>query len=186
MLEKTQSSWIVNGKVPLIFFHFSGISVDGENRISKFSDQFDLISRPELADLFAEYRGLLIGHGIRNTSRDRYAFGYFNNGELVNKLQRAAYSAGPDRFAPANPFDAAGPFYRWARRHHLQDRQDSVGMYGRKAYNKSDVRIRLVNKALRLTLRLLGADRYTILMKYLAYASVLRNQKDVFEDTPAG
>ena len=38
---------------------------------------------------------------------------------------------------------------------------------------------------LRLALRLLGADRYTILMKYLGYVSVLRNQKDILGDTPA-
>jgi hypothetical protein len=39
-----------------------------------------------------------------------------------------------------------------------------------------------VNSLLRMALRLLGADRYTVLMKYLAYISVLRNQKDIFSD----
>jgi hypothetical protein len=32
---------------------------------------------------------------------------------------------------------------------------------------------------MRLVLRLAGADRYTVLMKYLEFASVLRNQKDI-------
>ncbi len=157
-LEKTQTSWVVNGTMPLVFFHFSGISIDGGNRISKHTDQFDLTSRPDLAELFRYYRQCLVSNGIRKVSCYSYAFGHF-------------------------AFTAEGPFYRWARRRHLQRHQDSVGQYGRNTYSKADVRIRLVNTMLRLALRLLGADRYTILMKYLEYASVLRNQKDIFSDT---
>ncbi len=184
VLEKTPTSWVVNGKEPLIFFHFSGISVDGGIRISKYGNQFDLTSRPDLAELFAEYRDRLVSHGIRDFSRYPYAFGYFNNGMLVNKLQRAAYAANLDKFSSANPFDSTGHFYAWARKNHLQDRQDTVGQFNRQTYNSADKRVRLVNRLLRLALRLLGADRYTILMKYFAYVSVLRNEKGVFGDTP--
>ena len=182
-LEKTQTSWVVNGTTPLVFFHFSGISVDGGDRISKHTEQFGLTSRPDLAELFRHYRQCLVSNGIREFSNYRYAFDHFDNGTLVNRLQRAAFVASEKRFGSVNPFNAEGPFYRWARRRHLQGRQDSVGQYGRKAYRKADIRIRLVNAILRLALRLLGADRYTILMKYLEYASLLRNQKDVFSDT---
>lgn len=180
MLDKQQGSWMVNG-VPLVFFHFSGIHVDGAERISKHTDQFDLVSRPELRELFSDYRSRLEEHGIRNTIAQPYAFGFFSNGKLVNKMQRAALAANLVRFGTSNPFDADGPFYRWAKRHHLQSAQESVGNYGRKAYSAADFRIRLINSLLRWTLRFLGADRYTILMKYMEYTSVLRNQKDVFE-----
>jgi hypothetical protein len=90
------------------------------------------------------------------------------------------YSGKIDKFGSADPFDAAGPFYRWAKKNRLQDRQDSVVKYGRKSYNKTDSRVRFVNAMLRFALRVLGADRYTTLMLYLAYISVLRKQKDVF------
>ena len=181
-LERTLTSWVVNGTEPLLFFHFSGISVDGGKRISKHTDQFDLVSRPDLAELFADYRERLVVNGIRDISRHTYAFGHFDNGTLVNKLQRAVFASNLEKFGSINPFDAAGPFYRWARRHHLQSHQDSIGEYSRKAYSKADIRIRIVNSMLRLTLRLLGADRYTVLMKYLEYASLLRNQKDILGD----
>jgi len=182
-LEKTQGFWFVNRNVPLIFFHFSGISIDGGNRVSKHTDQFDLTSRPDLAELFADYRQRVVSNGFGNVSGCRYAFGYFNNGVLVNKLQRAAFAANLETFGSSNPFDSAGPFYRWAKRHHLQSHQDSVEKYDRRTYSKADVKVRLVNTMMRLALRLLGADRYTILMKYLEYASLLRNQKDIFSDT---
>ncbi len=181
-LTKAQTSWMVNGTVPLLFFHFSGMNVDGGSRISKHTDQFDLISRPDLAELFATYRELLVKNGIRNVSHYRYAFGCFDDGTLVNNLQRAAFAANLDRFGQTNPFAASSPFYQWAKRRHLQSVQDSVGKYGRKSYNKTDIRVRFVNFMLRLALRLLGADRYTILMKYLEYASILRNQRDIFGD----
>lgn len=182
MLEKAQTSWVVNGTVPLIFFHFSGMNVDGGDRISKHTDQFDLAARPDLAELFSNYRERLIGNDIRSAVHYPYAFGHFDNGVLVNKLQRAAFAANLKRFGSTNPFDSDGPFYRWAKLHHLQSRQDSSEKYGRKTYSKADVRVRLINAMMRLALRLLGADRYTILMKYLEYASLLRNQKDIFGD----
>ncbi len=183
VLEKTKTSWIVNGTAPLIFFHFSGINVDGGNRISKYADQFNLDSRPDLKDLFAEYRGRLVENGIRNSIHHQYAFGSYNNGEPVNNIQRAAFAANLSRFDSANPFDADGPFYKWAKRHHLQSGPDSVGTFGRNSYSNKDIRVRIVNTMLRLALRVLGADRYTILMKYFEYGSVLRNQKDIFGST---
>jgi hypothetical protein len=183
-LEKAPASWVVNDQAPLVFFHFSGIGVDDGNTISKYSDQFNLASRPDLAELFEIYRRQLVSHGIREFSRHPYAFGQFDNGTIVNKLQRAAYAANLDEFATANPFDSIGPYYKWASSHHLQGRRDTVGQYNRASYNKSEAKVRLANTMLRLALRLLGADRYTILMKYLGYISVLRNQKDILGHTP--
>jgi hypothetical protein len=184
-VEQAGASWMVNGTSPLIFFHFSGISVDGGSRISKHTDQFDLQSRPDLAELFSNYRGCLVSNGIRDLNHHRYAFGHFDNGAPVNKLQRAAFAATPEKFGTTNPFDSCGPFYRWAKRRHLQSVEDTSEKYGRKAYSRTDVRVRFINAALRFALRVLGADRYTVLMKYLEYASILRNQKDIFEGAPS-
>lgn len=183
-MTSTQTSLLVNGENALIFYHFSGVSVDGGDRISKHSDQFSLTSRPELAELLSDYRERLVSNGIKDAGHNSYAFGHFNNGALINKLQRAAFAANLDKFGSQNPFDAANSFYGWARKHHLQSPKDSVGQFGRKTYKSSDLRVRLVNAMMRLTLRLLGADRYTVLMRYLEFASVLRNQKDVFGDPP--
>jgi len=185
VIEKRGAAWVVNGSVPLTFFHFSGMSVNGGNTISKHSEQFDLASRPDLAPLFADYRERLVRNGIGDAASHRYAFGYFDNGALVTKLQRAIFAANLERFSYGNPFDCQGPFYKWAKCHHLLSHRDSIEQYNRKAYSKSDWRIRLVHAAMRFVLRLLGPDRYTILMKYLEFAAVLRNQKDVFGDAHA-
>jgi hypothetical protein len=182
-LDKIRGSWFVNGQEPLIFYHFSGVSVDGGNTISKGYDQFDLVTRPDLAELFVDYRARLVRHGMQEMRGIRYAFGRFSNGQFVNKLQRALYSVNLDKFDSGNPFDASAPFYRWARKNRLQDSQETSGKHNRLTINRADPKVRFVNAMLRLSLRLLGADRYTVLMKYLAYISVLRNQRDVFSDT---
>jgi hypothetical protein len=184
VLERHEGAWLVNRTAPLIFFHFSGVDVDGGNRISKHCDHFNLVTRPDLSELFAYYRQLLVDNGIREMTRHRYAFGHFYDGTPITKLQRAAFAANLDTFCSSDPFDPNGPFFKWARRRHLQHGNDTVGKYGRGIYNASDTRVRLVTVLFRLALRLLGADRYTILMKYLEFASVLRNQRDILG--PAG
>jgi hypothetical protein len=181
VLSGPRESLIVNGSVPLIFYHFSGISIDGGSRISKHTEQFDLTSRPDLAPLFADYRERLASNGIREFRARKYAFGQFRNGTPINKLQRAAFAANLDRFGGSGPFDSEGPFFRWAKQRRLQSKSDTVGEFGRKAYRADDRRVRIVNGLFRWALRILGADRYTVLMKYLEFASVLRNQRDIFE-----
>ena len=180
VLEYSQNSWRVNKDMPLVFFHFSGVNVDGENLISKGYREQDLTTRLDLTSLFAHYREQLVHNKIRMLSRYEYAFGRFNNGELVNKLQRALYSVNMERFAGQDPFDVQGSFYKWAKSRHLQSSEDTANKHNRASYNKNDPRVRMINAMLRLILRLLGADRYTVLMKYLAFISVLRNQGDVF------
>jgi hypothetical protein len=179
VLEETTGSWVVNGEVPLVFFHFSGIHVDGGSRISKYTDQFTLESRPDLIRLFSDYRDRLILYGIRNNARHQYAFSHYSNGGLITNLQRAAFAANLDKFGASDPFNADGPFYAWAKRHHLLSTVDSAVKFGPQSYRATDTRVRIVNTIFRLALRVLGGDRYTILMKYFAYVSDLRNQKDI-------
>jgi hypothetical protein len=178
-LEIKNSSRVVNGNEELVFFHFSGVEVDGGDGISKHYDRIDLVLRPDVADLIAEYRKLLVENGIRDFARYQYAFGRFYDGTLINRLQRAAFAANLDQFRMSDPFDPKGPFFEWAKQRHLMSRSDTAGKYRRQSYNLSDKRVRLVNALLRLALRVLGADRYSILMKYFEYASILRNQNDI-------
>jgi hypothetical protein len=178
-VHKDQDRWVVNGSMPRVFSHFSGISADG-SEITKHSAQFNLANRPELAEMFRDYRSRLISNGIKERNLPAYGFGQFSDGTLINQLQRAAFHANLDRFGSANPFDSNGPFYLWSRQNHLQSERDSSANYNKKTYSKTDSRVRFVNGMLRLILRLLGADRYSILMKYMSHVSNLRNQKDIF------
>jgi hypothetical protein len=179
-LSQENGVWMVNEKSPLEFYHFSGISVDGGQRISKYTDVFNLNNRPDLSSIFEEYRAQLIGHGYRMFHSGKYAFGAFDNGQYINRLTRSIYAASLETFSNENPFRSSSRFYRWAKTTRLLSARDSASSYTRGSYAKTDWRLRVLHAILRLALRTLGADRYTVLSKYLAYISVFMNQSDVF------
>lgn len=179
-LSQDGGPWMVNESVPLLFYHFSGISIDGGDQISKFTDHFNLATRPDLRVLFEDYRGRLIEHGIRDAYKGKYAFGFFDNGKYVNRLTRSMYASRLEGFAGENPFSRSSRIYTWATKCHFLDKQDSANSYTSSSYSKSDVRLRLLHLMLRISLRVLGADRYTVLLKYISHISILRNQNDVF------
>jgi hypothetical protein len=179
-LSQDGGVWVVNQCVPLEFFHFSGISVDDGEQISKFSDHFDLTNRPDLRPLFEDYRAQLINHGFRTSHSGKYGFGFFDNGQYINRLTRSVYAANLEKFPGENPFSNSSRFYQWAKAARLFSARDSANSYTSRSYSKQDSRLRVLHAILRLALRVLGADRYTMLLKYLSYISVLRNQNDVF------
>jgi hypothetical protein len=186
IVEWDGSRWTVNSASEVVFYHFSGISVDGGNRISKHLDRLDLTLRPDMAKLFEEYRENALRHGIREFVRLPYAFGTFNNGRLINKLARSVYAANLAQFAEHNPFDSSGPFYIRAEEAGLLSGKDSSSTYTRKKYSEGGWKVRMLNWLLRTCLRIIGADRYTVLMKYLAFISRLRNQPELLPNSNSG
>jgi hypothetical protein len=178
-LSGPSGAWIVNKSRPLIFFHFSGVLVDGGDRISKYTDRFTLHDRPDLRLIVEDYRSRLIRHGIRDKMAEKYAFGSFDNGQPINRLTRSLYSASLERFAGENPFSSKSYFYKVAEDAGVFSFADTANTYTSKSYSKDDPRARAIHGALRMALRMLGANRYTALLKYLSHISILRNQADV-------
>jgi hypothetical protein len=178
-LSQEGEVWVVNECSPLEFFHFSGISVDDRDQISKFTDCYDLTNRSDLRLIFNDYRAQLINHGFRTYCSASYAFGAFDNGQYINRLVRSVFASNLDNFGGENPFSISSHIYEWAKRMHLLSARDSANNYKLTSYSKTDPRLRVLNAILRLALRILGADRYTVLLKYLLYVSILRNQRVV-------
>jgi hypothetical protein len=179
-LSDEADTLMVNGVDPLIFFHFSGISVDGGEQVSKNSDKFTLSNRPDLRCLFEGYREQLLHYGLRDFSGREYAFGVFDNGQPINRLTRRLYSVNLERFAGENPFRSTSGFYLWAKDKGLLGRSFSPKVQPFIRYSKTGAQARILGAALRLTLHLLGPERYLQFMKYLSYISILRNQWVLF------
>jgi hypothetical protein len=171
---------MVNQSNLLEFFHFSGISVDGGDQLSRRKNPFTLVNRPDLRQIFEDYRARLIQEGFREFKTRKYAFGMFENGQYINRLTRTLYAINIERFGDEDPFSNSSRFFTWARSAGILSVQDNAGAYSSETYVKSDFRLRMLHSMFRLALRILGADRYTVLLKYLSYVSILRNQRDVF------
>jgi glycosyltransferase involved in cell wall biosynthesis len=106
--------WTVNGQ-PLIFYHFSGLSIEDIEQISIHQNRYTLAQLPELRPLIKHYHGRLKAHGHAAARRWRYGYSRFDNGVSIPDLARQLWrsSDGEQRW-PA-PFEAAGEgsFFQW-------------------------------------------------------------------------
>lgn len=175
-LAKQGNAWMVNEHSPLLFYHFSGVAMDETDQISRHQNRFDLHSRPDLSEIFAEYRDLLRKNGMDEFRKWTYKYGTFSNGDSITQLARSLFSANENQFVEGDPFSVSGDVYRWCKSKRMLGGVDESGKFNTMTYKPSDWRIGLINGGLRLLLRILGGGRYTMLMKYLSYITVLRNQ----------
>ncbi len=173
---------------PLCFFHFSGIDPDDPAQLSRNTDRFTLAGRPDLQPLFAFYRSALGSAHDPVAEAVPYGFDRLSDGTVVTRLARRIYSRHQARWRGADPFDAAGPFARFARRHRLLAGKTPPAQNTWRQFNRQDRRVLALHRVLRATLRLLGPNRYELLMRYLAHIAVLRNQSIFLDDpgTPRG
>ena len=185
-LFQVQDSFLVtssvSGRVPLRFFHFSGIVPSDPANLSKHTNRFTLADRPDLERLFAGYKQKVLANKWQRLEETPYGFDAFSDGRAITRLARRLYAAHAERFAGSDPFDAQGPFATWARKEKLVAGKATPSKEGWKDFDPRDRRVEAVHAALRFVLRLIGPTKYELLMRYLAHISVLRNQSVFLRD----
>jgi len=177
-LTELHGKFLVNNTVPLLFFHFSGIDPLDQAQLSKHSNRHTLADRPDLAEIFCLYRTQLLRNEFEANKDCRYGYGFYSNGQPITQIARTAFAISQNSF-PGDPFLSSGRFYEWANSRGLLGTEDTSSKYNSSSYVRSDIRVKTANAALGLVLKLLGSNRYTILMKYLSFISILRNQTGV-------
>lgn len=176
VLTEDGQGYRVNGRDPLCFFHFSGIVVDDAAVLSKNTNRFTLADRPDLAKLFAEYKTKVLAQKDSDLEVIAYGFDRLSDGTSITRLARRIYAKHQTRFSGQNPFDAQSKFAYFAKRLGLVAGQSAPAKTTWKEFNPKDRRVELVHRLLKITLRVLGPNRYELLMRYLAHIAVLRNQ----------
>ena len=169
-------SYVVNGIVPLCFFHFSGLVINDPAMLSRNTNRFQMSDRPDLNELFADYRAALQLSRQPELESVPYGFGTLSDGTVVTRLARRIYSKHQGLFADQDPFDATGKFADYARRWGLVAGKEHPPKSTWKEFDARDRRVEMVHRMLKLALKLLGPNRYELLMRYLAHIAVLRNQ----------
>ena len=174
-LSEAPEGPLANG-VPLRFFHFSGIVPADAALLSKHTDRFTLTSRPDLQRVFAAYKAAVLANGDARLEALPYGFDAFSDGTTVTRLSRRLYAKHKAYFPAADPFDAEGPWLAFCRREKLVAGKAAPTKATWKEFSGTDRRVEMVHRLLRLALRMLGPNRYELLMRYLAHIAVLRNQ----------
>ncbi|HZY61825.1 MAG TPA: group 1 glycosyl transferase [Edaphobacter sp.] len=182
VLTEDEHGYRVNDSDPLCFFHFSGIVVDDAAILSKNTNRFTLADRPDLAKLFAEYKAEVLARKDSVLETIAYGFDRLSDGTSITRLARRIYAKHQARFSGQDPFDAQGEFAHFAKRLGLVAGQAAPAKATWKEFNPKDRRVEMVHRLLKMTLRVLGPNRYELLMRYLAHIAVLRNQSVFLND----
>lgn len=168
--------------VPLCFFHFSGVAIEDPEMLSKHTNRFTLADRPDLQKLFADYKQQVLASRNETSDRLPYGFDRLSDGIVVTRLARRIYAKHCLRWTGQDPFDANGRFASFARRLGLVAGRAATPKSTWKEFNSTDRRVQMVHRLLKAALKLLGPNRYELLMRYLAFISVLRNQSVFLDD----
>jgi len=180
-LLKVDNQWMVNGEWPLVFYHFSGIACDDQQQISRHQDRYDLSNRPELSEIFKGYRELLKKNELERFKQFPYAYSAFSNSNHITQIARRMYSVNEDLFKEPDPFVFDGEVHQWCKKQGFLGPVDQSEKFHSRAYRNDDPRLRSIHLVLRILLKVLDSNTYSMLMKYLSYISVLRNQKTIFK-----
>jgi hypothetical protein len=170
----------VNDSTPLAFYHFSGRTATSTELVSSNANpsvHYEISDA--LRSVFNLYRERLVANGADRYTGYKYAFGAFSNGMPVTRLIRRIYAATIEHWRNEDPFDVANKFYKSAKKAGLISRTDTSRRYNSYNLPKHDWRIRAINRFLFFLPRIIGGDKYTMLMKYLSYISVLRHQGEL-------
>lgn len=181
-LTENAANYIVNGWVPLCFFHFSGIVLNDPAMLSKNTNRFTLADRPDLMKLFQEYKTAVLANKDAVREAIVYGFDRLTDGTVVTRLARRIYAKHQARWAGEDPFDATGGFALFAKKLGLVAGKTPPGKATWKEFNAKDRRVEMVHRLLKIALRVLGPNRYELLMRYLAHIAVLRNQSVFLKD----
>ena len=177
-VSEVGGTYAINGTEPLIFFHFSGYSPDVPNRLSS-KLRLPLPVNSAVERLLIDYGKRLQANGSHAYQNIPYSYANFSDGSLIPLVARRLYSVTLDKWEGTDPFDVAGPFYAAAKKARILSGKDQSAKYSSNNLPVDDWRIKAINRFLFFLPRIIGGDRYTMLMKYLSFISILRHQRQL-------
>lgn len=178
LLSLVDGRYLVNGSTPLRLFHFSSFDPHQPLTIAKRQTRFRAGERADLTELLQQYAADLLAAGYDEFSRLEYGFDRFPSGEYVSPTLRRIYANRGYGFSlDEDPFQPTSALMRFARSKRLVG--PSITRATRMTAGdlpRHGLQIRILTFGFRLALRVLGPNRYFLLMRYLAHASSIRNQ----------
>jgi hypothetical protein len=178
VVSAVEDIYMVNGDQPLIFFHFSGYNPELPSSLSSKLRR-PLAINPALERILTEYGKRVEANGAPEYRNIPYSYANFSDGSIIPTVARRLYSVTMDKWEGSNPFDVAGPFYRTAKRARILSKMDHSGEYSSNNLPVDDWRIKAINRFLFFLPKIIGGDRYTMLMKYLSFITILRHQRQL-------
>lgn len=162
---------------PLLFFHFSGFDPFETTVINRRHPQFNVTTYPSFKPIIEEYREQVYANGYDRFSKMTYGFNHYFDGSVITPLQRRMFRVYlNDHKVEFNPFEINTPFYKILKNSRLllkaSTKQNGFASYTKEEKNKGKkLEDKVVKPMLRLALRVLGAERYAMLIRLFTLAS---------------
>lgn len=107
-------------KDPLLFFHFSGFRPEYPQYLTHRRPEYNVHDFPVMLPMLDMYKERLIFNGYQQLSKLPYAFNFFTNGNLINKIDRRLFRTySEENIITENPFDSNSKFYSFLLKNHL-------------------------------------------------------------------
>lgn len=161
---------------PLLFFHFSGFDPFETTVINRRHPQFNVTTYPSFKPIIEEYRERVYANGYDRFSKMNYGFNHYSDGGVIAPLQRRMFRVYLNEHkVEFNPFEINTPFYRILKNSRLllkaSTQQTGFASYTKEEKNKGKkLEDKVVKPMLRLALRVLGAERYAMLIRLFTLA----------------
>ena len=161
---------------PLLFFHFSGFDPFETSVINRRHPQFNVTTYPSFKPIIEEYRERVYANGYDRFSKMNYGFNHYSDGGVIAPLQRRMFRVYLNEHkVEFNPFEINTPFYKILKNSRLllkaSTKQNGFASYTKEEKNKGKkLEDKVVKPMLRLALRVLGAERYAMLIRLFTLA----------------
>lgn len=161
---------------PLLFFHFSGFDPFETTIINRRHPQFNVTTYPSFKPIIEEYRERVYANGYDRFSKMIYGFNHYFDDSVITPLQRRMFRVYlNDHKVEFNPFEINTPFYKILKNSRLllkaSTKQNGFVSYTKEEKNKGKkLEDKVVKPMLRLALRVLGAERYAMLIRLFTLA----------------
>jgi hypothetical protein len=166
---------------PLIVYHFSGIDILDNNNINKKQTKYNLSNKPEYKSLYMNYRATVINLNFEYFNKLSYSFDYFQNGVFIDAYLRRIYRS-LDTHIKKDFISIFGTeknsLYQLLNNNNLLIGEKS-NKYNRlkNTIKHSDKKIKLFEKLLLFTKKIIGIKYYYILIRFMTVYSRFENQK---------
>ena len=160
----------------LLFFHFSGFDPFETTIINRRHPQFNVTTYPSFKPIIEEYREQVYANGYDRFSKMTYGFNHYFDGSVITPLQRRMFRVYlNDHKVEFNPFEINTPFYKILKNSRLllktSTKQNGFASYTKEEKNKGKkLENKVVKPMLKLSLRILGAERYAMLIRLFTLA----------------
>lgn len=162
------SHYTVNGE-SLVFFHFSGVKVDNPTELSKYQTRHKLSTETPLARLVAEYCQQLLDADHVTLSKLPYSFSVLDDGTLITPVMRRALCCVSEH--EKSPFATSSPFQRRLLKLRItphDKKPQGFKNISKLNFDQTQLRVQVVNIMVRLCTKILGINKFYMLLRYAA------------------